>query len=76
MLEHKGYYVSFCDDVGTNKGGYYCEVYTDNWMCYTIDDFVITKEQLMHQDMESIARKHIENNIQHYHNNLEIIQVK
>lgn len=76
MLEHKGYHVSFCDDVGINKGGLYCEVYTDNWMCYTIDSFVITKEQLKDLDRDEIARRYIDKNIKEYRNNIQIIQIK
>lgn len=69
LFEHKGYYVSFCDDVGVNEGGYYCQVYTDNWMCYEIDNFVIRKSQISSLDKEDIARKYIDDNIEFYNQN-------
>jgi hypothetical protein len=39
-------FVSFCDDNGVNKGGYYCQVYEDEMLEHEIDNFVIHKEDL------------------------------
>jgi hypothetical protein len=39
-------YISLCDDVDPNKGGYYCEVYLDGYNYFDIDNFVIHKEDL------------------------------
>ena len=42
----KKVFVSFCDDNGINKGGYYCQVYDDEMLKHEIDNFVIHKEDL------------------------------
>ena len=39
-------FISLCDDVEPNKGGYYCEVYLEDDDCLGIDNFVIHKEDL------------------------------
>lgn len=39
-------FISLCDDVEPNKGGYYCEVYLDEDNYIDVDDFVIHKEDL------------------------------
>ena len=39
-------FISLCDDVDTNKGGYYCEVYLNEDDCIDIDNFVIHKDDL------------------------------
>ena len=39
-------YISLCDDVEPNKGGYYCEVYLDEDGITEFDNFVIHKEDL------------------------------
>ena len=42
----KKVYISFCDDVGENKGGYYCQVYADSNCDNEIDNFVIQAEDV------------------------------
>ena len=42
----KKVYISFCDDVGENKGGYYCQVYADSNCDNEIDNFVIGAEEV------------------------------
>ena len=74
MLEYKGYYITFTEDVGIYIGGYYCEVYDDPWMCYPIDNFVIRRAELKHVDMESIAKKYIDDNLKSYQNKFEVIK--
>ena len=39
-------FITLCDDVEPNKGGYYCEVYLDEDNYIDVDDFVIHKEDL------------------------------
>lgn len=39
-------YISLCDDVEPNKGGYYCEVSLDEDGVWEFDNFVIHKEDL------------------------------
>jgi hypothetical protein len=39
-------FISLCDDVEPNKGGYYCEVYLDEDGITEFDNFVIHKEDL------------------------------
>lgn len=39
-------FISLCDDVEPNKGGYYCEVYLDEDCITEFDNFVIHKEDL------------------------------
>ena len=39
-------FISLCDDVEPNKGGYYCEVYLDDDCIEDFDNFVIHKEDL------------------------------
>ena len=39
-------FISLCDDVEPNKGGYYCEVYLDEDCISEFDNFVIHKEDL------------------------------
>lgn len=41
-------YVSLCNDVGENKGGYYCEVYLNDDCDNPIDNFVIHADDLVH----------------------------
>jgi hypothetical protein len=43
----KKVFVSFCEDNGINKGGYYCQVYDDEMLKHEIDHFVIRKEDLV-----------------------------
>ena len=43
----KKVFVSFSDDNGINKGGYYCQVYEDEMLKHEIDNFVIHKEELV-----------------------------
>lgn len=50
-IKHEGYsydmvFVSLCDDVGENKGGFFCQVYADEDMENEINYFVIHKEDL------------------------------
>jgi hypothetical protein len=50
-IKHEGYsydmvFVSLCDDIGDNKGGYFCQVYDDEDMENEINYFVIHKEDL------------------------------
>ena len=65
MLQYKGYYVTFTENVGINIGGWYCEVYDDPWMIYAIDDFVIPKGE----NLEERAKAYLDANIQHYKKN-------
>ena len=44
--DRKKVYVSFCDDNGINKGGYFCQIYEDENLQYEIDNFVIHAEEL------------------------------
>lgn len=39
-------FISLCDDVEPNKGGYYCEVFLDEGGVEEFDNFVIHKEDL------------------------------
>lgn len=39
-------FISLCDDVEPNEGGYYCEVYLDEDCNEDFDNFVIHKEDL------------------------------
>lgn len=39
-------FIGLFDDVDTNKGGYYCEVYLNEGDCLNIDSFVIKKDDL------------------------------
>ena len=45
-MEYKGFYISTTPDVGTNQGGYYCQVYDDEDMTNQVDDFCIHPEEL------------------------------
>lgn len=46
-------YISLCDDVGENKGGYYCEVYL-NEDEDAIDNFVIHIEDILENPLMPI----------------------
>lgn len=41
-------WVSLCDDIGDNRGGYYCEVYLDGMEDDPIDNFVIHADDLIY----------------------------
>ena len=43
-------WISRCDDVGENEGGYYCQVYSDSNMENEIDNFVIQAEDVKKDD--------------------------
>jgi hypothetical protein len=51
--------VTFCDDCGDNKGGYYCQVYLANCDDDEIDNFVIDAEDLKDATEEELAIKYI-----------------
>lgn len=53
--------VSLCDDIGENKGGYYCEVYLDGIDDDPIDNFVIHADQLVCGDknVEDLVREYV-----------------
>lgn len=46
IKDGKKVYITFCDDIGENKGGYYCQVYTDADFENEIDNFVIDAEEV------------------------------
>lgn len=55
-------FVSLCDDIGSNKGGYYCEIYLDeDWNSDPIDYFVIHADQLVCGDknVEDLVREYV-----------------
>jgi hypothetical protein len=57
--------VTFCDDVGENKGGYYCQIhllYEDD----AIDDFVIHKDDLQGRATKESFAKHYVKSINDY----------
>lgn len=39
-------WVSFCDDCGCNKGGFFCQVYADEDLQCELDYFVIDAEEV------------------------------
>lgn len=71
LFEYRGYYVSFRDYVGE---GYYCQIYSDNWMCYEVDSYIIRKSQLAHRKKEEVIKEYIDDNIQNYTIIFEIIK--
>lgn len=52
LIDRKGnkVFVTICDDCGENKGGYYCQVYTDDNCENEIDYFT-----LHHEDCKNIT---------------------
>ena len=65
-------YVTFTDDVGENKGGYYCEVYSDvncdtqiDFFCIHIDYF--GGKPISYEQAEDYARKYVKNGYNHPH---------
>lgn len=49
----KKLHITLCDDIDTNKGGYYCQVY-DNENCDNeIDNFVIHKNENIEQAIQN-----------------------
>lgn len=52
LIDRKGnkVFVTICDDCGENKGGYYCQVYTDEDFQNEIDNFC-----LHHEDCKNIT---------------------
>lgn len=53
-------YVTFCDDLEPNEGGYYCQVYTDLDLCNQVDDFCIHAEELQQYDHVYIAEQYVQ----------------
>lgn len=43
-------YVSLCDDIGENKGGYFCQVYLDEYGENEFDYFVIHAEDIKNEN--------------------------
>lgn len=66
-MEYRGIYVSITDDCGPNKGGYYCQVYSDiNQECQ-VDDFCIHTEQLAENpDVNHWVRKYVDGLMESY----------
>lgn len=60
IKDGKKVYISFCDDCDINKGGYYCQVYTDADFENEIDNFVI--------DAEDVASGLTDNRVKEYLN--------
>lgn len=59
-MKYNKVYVSTCPDVGENKGGYYCQVYSDEDMTIQIDDFCIHPDDCDCSDDNAIERFIIE----------------
>ena len=57
-------YVSLCDDLGENKGGYYCEVYLDE-DSDSIDNFVIHADWLEDYTIEECVNAYINSIIEY-----------
>ncbi|MDR1502273.1 MAG: hypothetical protein LBT43_07450 [Prevotella sp.] len=61
MIHYKGYSVTFTDDCDENKGGYYCQVYSDADYNCEIDYFCIHPEDFTNDnDVERLAREYID----------------
>lgn len=56
MLNYRGFYITACEDVSPNEGGYYCQVYDDEDMNYEVDNFVVRNGE----DWEEMAKAHID----------------
>lgn len=57
-------YVSLCDDVDPNKGGYFCQVYSDEDMQEELDYFCIHPEDLECASVEELVREYVKNELQ------------
>ena len=53
-------WVSICDDCGPNKGGYFCQVSTDEDGQDEIDYFVVQAEIVEAGDAEAYIRTYVE----------------
>ena len=53
----KTLYITFCDDIGVNNGGYYCQVYENELMDNEIDNFVIPAGA----DIDEVVNNYINN---------------
>lgn len=47
-------YVSYIDDCCENEGGYWCQVYCDDFLDYEIDDFCIHPEDCDCSDVDAV----------------------
>ena len=50
-------YVSYVDDCCENKGGYWCQVYCNDFLDYEIDDFCIHPEDCDCSDGNAVAER-------------------
>lgn len=61
MIYYHGLYVTFCDDVIPNAGGYFCQVYTDRDLDYEIDCFCIHPYEFnTYQEAEERAKEYLD----------------
>lgn len=51
-INNKTVYITFCDDIDENAGGYFCQVYADSELTEEIDSFAIPVEIVMSDNIE------------------------
>lgn len=59
-MRFNDYYIHYVNDCGENTGGYYCMVYSDEFMENEIDTFCVYAEDLKaNPDVEYWIRKYL-----------------
>lgn len=67
MIKHMGLYVTFCDDCDENEGGYYCQIYADEYMENDLDNFCVHPGGFKtFQDVINLAKAHVKANFPYY----------
>lgn len=59
-MEYKGFYITHIEDCSENKGGYFCQVYTNSTLDYELDYFCIHKENLINSSLEQNIIEYID----------------
>ena len=66
-MNYRGLIIDCIDDIGENKGGYYCKVYLDNSLCDSFEDFCIYPEQVEENpDVDYWIKKYIDESYESY----------
>lgn len=63
IRNNKKVYISFCDDIGDNEGGYFCQVYADMEMQNETDYFTISAEDIKKDNGQTILNDYLNGGI-------------
>lgn len=58
-MKYKDFYITYTKDCCENKGGYFCQVYTDSMLDNEIDNFCIHENELVNNSIKDIIKLYI-----------------